>query len=105
MPVLNTTALANSSGLSQVICVANTSVDGLLTGGLILALFFIMLLALKKFGFVNGLLVSSWSCFIVSAMMTSITCSDGSRWLMPYYALLFLLIAGLSAWYAFTQDD
>ena len=105
MPALNVTALTASNGMSQVICVVNDSANGLLTGGLVIALFFIMLLVLKKWEFSKSLLVSSWSSFLVSLFMMVITCPSGSAWINTIYPLTFLLISALSAWYVWSNSD
>lgn len=105
MTALNMTALSEVQGFSQVVCVANNSTDGILTGGFLIAFFFIMLLVLKKWDFIKALVVSSWTSFILSLLMVSVTCPDGSTWLSVYYALVFLLVSALSAMYMWSTGE
>jgi len=104
MTDLNITGLADV-GVGNLFCQVNNSTDGILIGGFIIALFFIMILVLKKWDFSKAFLVSSWSCFIVSLIATSTTCADGTRFLSAYYALIFLLMTGFVALYMWASGE
>ena len=62
--------LSKSETVLDIVKYSNTSSNGVLAGGLLVALFFIILTRLGvKDGYSNGLLVSSWICFIVSLFL------------------------------------
>jgi hypothetical protein len=68
--------LTNATGISDFFSFANsvTTVGGgtgIFTGTMLLAIFFIILFGLKKYGMDNSLLVGSWSCFLLSLFLRS----------------------------------
>ena len=74
----DTTLLTNASGISDVLHYLNTitvlpgagpSEPGIFVGLILGAVFFIMIFGLKRYGFANALLVSSWICFIMSMFL------------------------------------
>lgn len=105
MAAANLTALTHSDGMGGMVCVANSWTDGILIGGFIIALFLIMLFVLKKWDFEKGLLVSSWSAFLLSAIAAFADCGNGEFLLSPYYALVFLIIAALTALYMWSTGE
>lgn len=105
MANLNMTALGNNDGVSSLMCVVNNSTDGVLMIGFLIAIFFIMILVLKKYDFDKALLVGSWSCFLVAAIGAAVKCGDGSVFLSPYIALVFLVIAAFTALYVWSTDS
>lgn len=105
MTAVNITALQNTDSVSGFVCVGNSWTDGVLVGGFIIALFFVMVMVLKRWDFDKALLASSWSAFLLSAIAAFIDCGDGSTLLSPYYALAFLMIAGLTALYMWTAGE
>lgn len=64
----NLTDLYAASTSSDIVLFANSTVDGLLFGFFIVAIFFIMLYALKNWEFDVALLTASFSCFILSGI-------------------------------------
>lgn len=102
MTDLNITALTNSTGMGNLFCVVNQSTDGILLGGFIIAIFFVVLLVLKKWDFEKALLATSWSCFLIALIASAVSCPDGSKLLSVWYALAFLLITGITALYVWS---
>jgi|TARA_R100000501_G_C2588065_1_gene88994 hypothetical protein len=92
----NITALGNADTLSGLIIVANDAVEGILIGLFMFAVFFVMLMALKKWDFDAALLSSSFSCFILSMILSY------GGFLNLIFPLVFLAMAGLTALYMFT---
>lgn len=105
MVAVNITALQNSDSVSGFVCVGNAWTDGVLIGGFIVALFFVMLMVLKRWDFDKAMLASSWSCFLISAIAAYIPCGGEAVLLSPYYALVFLMVAALTALYMWTAGD
>jgi hypothetical protein len=69
-------SLQNATGISDFFRFANsvTTVGGgagIFTGMMLLAIFFIMVLGLKRYGLDNGLLTASWTCFLLSLLLRS----------------------------------
>lgn len=104
MTTINLTALKSTDSVSKLFCIANTSTEGILMLGFIIALFFIILLVLKRWEFDKALLVSSWSCFILSLIATTTTCWDGTRLISTFVAITFLAIASLTAMFIWMNE-
>ena len=74
---------------------ANDTTTGLMMGLFMVAVFFVMLIVLKKWEFQDALLSSSFVCFVLSAFATY---AD----LLPFlFPLAFLIIAAFTAFYVF----
>jgi hypothetical protein len=89
----NLSLLTENESLSGIFSAANSYTDGLLVGLLVLSLFFIMLLVLKRWDFLNALLSSSFVCFVISALLVA------GGFLSLYWALGFLILAALTVLY------
>lgn len=89
--LMDTTMFSNLTSLQEVAYYSNDQTQGLLFGGGIVVLYFIMLLVLSKQDepFLNSFTVSSWTMFILSAFL----------WLAhlcpSILVLAFLFLAGL----------
>lgn len=92
------TCMQNASGLGWLIC-ANTYTGGILFGFFIVIIYFVMLFALKRYDFDDALLASSWTCFILSAILAYAKDSSGVHLLNIIFPLGFLVVAGFSALY------
>jgi hypothetical protein len=89
----NLTALQNVTTVVELVAYANTVTNSLLLTLFVMSVFFIMLMALKKWDFDASLLVSSFVCFMISAMLTY-------AHLMPMlWTLVYLIIAAFTAFY------
>jgi asparagine N-glycosylation enzyme membrane subunit Stt3 len=85
----NLTNLSTVNGLGDIIVQANYFTDGHFVGLMLIALFVIIFMALKKDEMLNALIASSWVTFILSLLLTF------GNLLNPYYTLFFGIMAGL----------
>lgn len=69
MSLLNMTALQAATTIPDLANVANDSTNGILFGMFMIGVFFIMLFVLKKYGFAEAFVSSSFSCFLLSAIL------------------------------------
>ena len=91
----NLTELANADTIYKLVVFSNNASNTLLISLLVLALFFVMLMALKRFEFDAALLVSSFVCFIISALFVY------AELLSLIWALGFLIVAAFTAMFMF----
>jgi len=91
----NLTELANADSIYKLVVFSNNASSTLLISLLVLALFFVLLMALKKYDFSAALLVSSFVSFIISAFFVY------AELISLIWALGFLIIAAFSAMFVF----
>lgn len=91
--------LQNATGIGKLVGVANTYSDGYLVGGFLLALWFIGILALRKFGFGESVTVCSWICFILSLPLAY------AGWLNLYFTLFYLIMGALGLFYLYASNS
>lgn len=89
----NMTQLAQSETVYDLLVYANTATGDILLVLLVMAVFFVMLMVLKKWEFEKGLLVSSFVCFMISIMLVY------GHLIQLVWALVFLVIAAFTALY------
>lgn len=94
----NLTQLQEAEYFVDVFIYSNTSTDGVLGIGFIIALFFVLFMVLKKYEMTHSLVVSSFVCFIVSGLMAYL----GVMNIM--IVLLFLATTAFSALYIFLYE-
>lgn len=87
----NLTQLAASDTVFKLVTFANDSTGGLLMGLFVLAAFFIMLMAFKRYEFSKALLTSSSISLIVSLLLVY------AKLINPMWALLFAILTAGSA--------
>ena len=69
MVLYNITKLTDASNVGELVLVANSEgTGGVLFGFFMVAIFLIILLALKRYSFENGFLVASFMSFIISSI-------------------------------------
>lgn len=95
----NLTGLENADTISELAIFANTTTEGKLFGFFMMALFIIIIFLLKRFPFIEGVLASSFVCFILSAILVY------GEYLSLMFALIFLVILALSALYYYTSQN
>ena len=95
----NLTLLHNVTGVGQLVGVANDYADGMLVGLFLLSLWFIGLLAFKRYGFVEGLVVASWVCFLISLPLIY------AGWLNLFFVFFYLIIASLGSLYMWASGS
>jgi hypothetical protein len=98
----NLSGLQNATDWGDIALAANNATSGMLFGGLSIALFFIMLISLKRgggWGIDESLLASSFSCFILTA-----TLSFGG-YLTVYIPLVYLAILAFTGLYVWTTRN
>jgi len=66
----NITGFTNAETVADIVVFANESTGNILFGLFILALFFIMLMTMRKYEFTDTLLTSSFVCFVLSAILS-----------------------------------
>ena len=93
----NLTALQDATTPVEVITVANDFSGGVLVGGLVIAVFFIGLLAMKKYDFEAGLAVSSFGTFLISGMLAY------ANLLNFIFPLIFLAITAFTGLYIYAS--
>jgi len=91
----NMSELAGIETLSGLVIFANTAAEGVLFGGLMIAIFFVMLMILKKWEIEKALLASSFSCFILSMFLTY------AKVLNLVFPLVFLIVMAFTLFYLF----
>lgn len=94
----NLTNLTSDPSVSSFLLTANNYAGGILFGILSVALFFILLMTLKKWEFASALLVSGWVCFVLSSILW------WGGFLNIIYPLGYLAIAGFTLLYKVTVD-
>jgi|TARA_Y100000310_G_C20686141_1_gene819135 hypothetical protein len=94
----NLTILSDSDSIGDLFITANTYSNSTLFGMFIIAIFFVMLMVLKKWEFTSALLTSSFSSFILSLILVY---ADLLNFIYP---LLFLTITAFTALYVFTAQ-
>jgi len=98
MVLYNLTNLTNGSGMGDVALFANNASDGILYGLGIIAIFFIIFMALKKSSdFAEALITSSFLCFIISGILVY------GGFLNIIYVLVFLILTAFSALFMWSQ--
>ena len=89
----NITGLTTAETVGDIVVYANTSIGGFLFGLFILALFFIMLMVMRRYEFTDTLIASSFSCFIISTILSY------GGFLNILFPIGFLTIMSLTALY------
>ena len=92
----NMTTLQNADTILKLITYANDSSEQILMGLLMIGIFFILLMALKRWDFDDGLVISSFVCFILSSLLTY------AKLLNIIFPLAFLALAGFTAFWIYT---
>jgi len=70
MTIYDESLLSNATNVQEVVLAANTYSEGLLLNLFMLAIFLILLMALKRWEFQDALLTSSFIAFVISGMLT-----------------------------------
>lgn len=91
----NMTQLAATETIFDLIRYANQSTDNILMALFVMAVFFIMLMVLKKWEFDSSLLASSFVSFVISIILVY------AQLMALVWALVFLVIAAFTAFYMF----
>lgn len=91
----NLTDLYAATTVSKLVVYANDVTSGLLAMLFIWAVFFIMLMVMKRYEFDSALLTSSLVCFILSVMFNYMQLIPSA------FMYVFLLLSGLTGVYVF----
>ena len=94
----NLTNLTTDPTVSTVFEAANSFANNSLFGFLSLALFFILLMSLKKWEFSSALLAAGWVSFVLSMILAY------GGWLNIIFPLGYLAIAGFTTLYVVTVE-
>lgn len=87
----NMTQLQQANTIMKVVVYSNDSTGGVLMIGFMLAIFFVMLLAMKRYPFPKALLATSGISFVISVLFVY------AKLLNPIWALTFLILTAGSA--------
>jgi len=91
MALYNMTQLQAATTVNKLFVYANDTTGGVMMGLFMIAVFFVMLMALLKWGFQDALLVSGFVCFILSSILAY------GGLLIIIYPILFLVLTALTA--------
>ena len=94
----NLTNLTTDPSVATVFIEANKFTGLLLFSFLTIAMFFILLMALKKWEFSSSLIVAGWVSFVLSAILAY------GGWVNIIFPLIYLAIAGFSMLYTVTVE-
>jgi hypothetical protein len=89
----NLTNLTTAQNIGSVVAFANNTSRGILFGGALIAIFFVMLVSLKKWDFDAALIMSGWTCFVLGIILAY------GGFVQILFPLAFLAIAAFSAMY------
>ena len=87
----NMTQLAASDTIFKLVTYANDSTGGIFATLMVLAVFFIMFVAMKRYEFSKALLASSGISFMITLFLTY------AKIINPIWALVFLILTAGSA--------
>jgi len=93
------TAMTNASSMVGLVDAANLYSGGVMVGMFMIAIFFIMLLVMKKWDFSHSLLAGSLICFMLSLFLVYIHA------LNFMFSLMFLVIAAFTAFWLFGKGE
>ena len=91
----NITLFSSSESISEIVAVSNTYSGNTFTGMFIVAVFFIQLMVLKRWGFEDALAASSFSTFVLSIFLVN------AELLNPLYTITFFIIMVFTTLYIY----
>lgn len=94
----NITQLQNADTIFKLVVYANDSTTGFVAIAFLLAVFFISLMALKRYEFSKALLASSVIGFVISLLL------NYAHLINPIWSLIFLIVAAFSAMFGSIFD-
>lgn len=94
----NMTQLQNADTFFGIVQYANASTNGVLMGLMMVAVFFVLLMLMKRYDFEVDLLVSSFISFILSLILVY------AKLLNFMFPLTFLIIAALTFFLMHSSD-
>lgn len=89
----NLTGLTNATSVVHLVTFANDTTNHMLGVFLLLAVFFIAIMQLKRYDFTDAILASSWVSFIIAALMVY------AKWIPIIWAIVFLVLAAGTSLY------
>lgn len=91
----NLTNLMESETMSDIALASNELTNGRLFGFFIVAIFLVLLLALKRYDFEDALITSSFICFILSAFLAV---AEIVNFLIPLFFIILLAFMLFVKW-------
>ena len=95
----NLTELGSQETMVGVFQSANNATSGVLAGFFIIALFFLLMLMMKKYEFTKALMSASFITFILASLLTY------AKLVSIVFPLLFLAIAAFTAFFVYMTGD
>jgi len=92
----NLTLLKGYSGITGLINFVNYTTNDLFSAIVVISLYIILLMVLKRFDFIQSLIASSWVMFLISLLLTY------AGLLNMIFPLFFLSVAAFAALYLYT---
>lgn len=94
----NLTGLETATTVSSLVTFANDITDTYWVGFLMIAIFFVLLVSLKRYDFENAILSSGFVCFILSSILTY------AGYLNFIFPLLFLITMALAGFWNYMAN-
>ena len=95
MAIYNITSLQSATTITEIFTFANDVTDQLWFGFLIVTIFFVLLIALKRYPFENAMLSSAFATFLLSSILTY------AGYLNFLFPLFFLIVMALTGFYMY----
>ena len=95
----NMTALQEATTVNKLFLFANDATGGVMMGLFMIAIFFVMVMSLKRYSFQDALLTSGFVCFILSTILAY------GGFMNIIYPLLFLAVAAFTLFYMLTAQS
>lgn len=95
MAIYNITGLQSATTITEIFTFANDVTDQIWFGFLMIAIFLIILIGLKRYPFENALLSASFVSFLLSAILTY------AGYLNFIFLLFFLICTALTGFYMY----
>lgn len=92
MPTYNLSQLQAAQTGADLYTYANDSTGSALSGMFMVAIFFILLLLLKRWGFANSILASSFACFWLSLFLAL---GGYLNWLLVFFFATVMAFMGM----------
>lgn len=94
----NLTDLQNAERIEGLFSFANAASGGILSVGIMIAIFFVLLLLFRRYDFTQGMAVSGFTCFILSGLLAY------GGYINVMVVFLFLIITAFSTFYLYLRD-
>ena len=95
----NLTQLQDAEKVSQLFLFANSTTGGVLASGLMIAIFFVLLIVMKRYEFTHSFVTASFICFILSSLAAY------AGWSNLYVVLAFLTLTAFTLLFMYIKQE